>query len=92
MPFGVTRLYGWAGRAHNEGDGAPLERVLGLESSWSFVTVPVLGTPAARVTVGAGRWMNRRDVLLQDPAGRVFVTPSGKIQVYLTTQFGDWAR
>lgn len=92
VPFGVTRLYGWAGRAHNEGDGAPLERVLGLESSWSFVTVPVLGTPAARVTVGAGRWMNRRDVLLQDPAGRVFVTPSGKIQVYLTTQFGDWAR
>jgi hypothetical protein len=92
VPFGLARLYGWAGRAHAPGDGAPFERVLGIEGTGAIVAIPVLGTPAARVTIGAGRWMNRRDVLLQDPAGRVFVTPSGKIQVYLTTEFGDWAR
>jgi hypothetical protein len=93
IPFGIARLYGWAGRAHNDGDGAPLERVLGVEQTWSFATVPVLGTPSARITVGAGRWMNQRVLLRQiplDPA--VHITPSGKIQLYITTQFGDWAR
>ena len=92
VPFGLARLYGWAGRAHAPGDSAPLERVLGIEGTASIVAIPVLGTPAARVTIGAGRWMNRREVVLQDPAGRVFVAPSGNLQFYLTTQFGDWAR
>jgi hypothetical protein len=93
IPFGVARLYGWAGRAHDDGDSAPLERVLGLEQTWSFATVPVLGTPAARITIGAGRWMNHRAVLRQNPLDpAVYIAPGGKIQFYLTTQFGDWAR
>jgi hypothetical protein len=92
VPFGGARLYGWAGRAY-DGAGPRFERVLGAEWSTSIVAIPVLGTPAARATIGAGRWMNRRDVLRQNPLDpSVFITPSGKIQFYITTQFGDWSR
>jgi hypothetical protein len=93
VPFGGARLYGWAGRVYPDRAAPRFERVVGAEWSASFVTVPVLGTPAARLTVGAGRWMNRRDVLRQvpfDPA--IYVSPSGQVQFYITTQFGDWAR
>jgi hypothetical protein len=93
IPFGGARLYGWAGRAFNDGESLPLERVIGAEWSSSLVAIPVLGTPAARAMVGVGRWMNGRDVLRQNPVpSAVFITPGGKIQFYITTQFGDWSR
>jgi hypothetical protein len=91
IPFGGLQVYDWLGRAYN-GSAPRFEQVVGAELTRSITAIPVLGTPAARVVVGAGRWMNRRDVFLQDPAGRVLVTPGGKIQFYITTQFGDWAR
>jgi Tol biopolymer transport system component len=93
VPFGGARLYGWAGRVYNAA-APPFERILGAEWSGSLVAIPVLGTPAARATIGVGRWMNRRDALRQNPipAAPVFVAPSGKIQFYITTQFGDWSR
>jgi hypothetical protein len=92
IPFGGVSLYDWLGRAYT-GSAPRFEHVIGAEWGASIMAIPVLGTPAGRITVGAGRWMNRRDVLRQnlgDPA--VYVTPSGKIQFYITTQFGDWAR
>ena len=93
VPFGPARVYGWAGRAYDGGSRPPFEQVLGIEGSASIVAIPVLGTPAARITVGAGRWMNHRIALRQnplDPAG--YTSPSGRIQLYVTTQFGDWTR
>jgi hypothetical protein len=93
VPFGLARIYGWAGRAYDDADLSPLERILGIEGSASFAAIPVLGTPAARITVGAGRWMNHRMVLRGNPLdSRVYIAPSGKIQFYVTTQFGDWTR
>ena len=93
VPFGMARVYGWAGRAYDDTNQSPLERVLGVEGSASFAAIPVLGTPAARITVGAGRWMNHRTVLRGSPLdSRVYIVPGGKVQFYVTTQFGDWAR
>jgi hypothetical protein len=93
VPFGALRLYGWAGRAFPDGQAPPFERVIGLEGSASIVAIPVLGTPAARLTAGVGRWMNHRDLLRQNPLDpAVLVTPGGSVQFYVTTQFGDWAR
>lgn len=92
IPFGGLRLYDWLGRAYT-GSAPRFEQVVGAEWTMSVVAIPVLGTPAARVIIGAGRWMNRRDVLRQTPASpAVYITPGGKTQFYITTQFGDWAR
>lgn len=92
VPFVGARAYAWAGRAF-DGPAPQFERVLGAEWTGSIVAIPALGTPAARATVGVGRWMDHRFVLRQmtpDPA--VYGTPRGKVQFYFTTQFGDWAR
>lgn len=92
-PFGAARLYAWLGRAYDDGQPPPFERVIGVEWSASIAPIAVLGTPAARATIGAGRWLNRRDAFWQapgDPAIRI--APKPPLQFYLTTQFGDWAR
>jgi hypothetical protein len=93
VPLLGARVYGWAGRAYDAGTSPRLERVLGAEYSASIAAIPALGTPTARITIGAGRWLNHRTVFRQvaaDPA--LYMSPSGKVQVYLTTQFGDWGR
>ena len=92
IPFAGVRLYGWAGRAYT-GEAPRLEQVLGAEYTASIVAIPVLGTPAARVLIGAGRWMNHHTVLRQDSFDSpAYVAPGGNIQFYITTQFGDWTR
>jgi Tol biopolymer transport system component len=91
VPFFGARLYGWAGRAFTNVT-PPLERVVGAEWTGSIEAIPVLGTPAARATIGIGRWMNRREVLQNPPSPRLLVAPKGNIQFYITTQFGDWTR
>jgi hypothetical protein len=94
LPFGGARVYGWMGRTFDDGADDRFERVLGAEWTASVVAIPVLGTPAAHVTIGAGRWMNHHPILRTNPpvGGPAFVAPGGNVQFYLTTQFGDWAR
>jgi hypothetical protein len=93
VPFAGARLYGWAGRAYDDGPAPPLERVVGAEWSASIAAISALGTPAARATIGVGHWIDRRVLTRQvplDPA--VYIAPTGDYRFYITTQFGDWSR
>jgi hypothetical protein len=93
VPLAGAQVYGWMGRAYDATQGAPFERVLGAERLVSIAGIPILGTPAARATVGVGRWMNQRPLLRLNPGNpAAVVAPTGKFQLYITTQFGEWVR
>jgi hypothetical protein len=79
IPVGAAHLYSWAGRAGHTLREARFEYVDGLEWTGSIGAISVLGTPAAKLNLGVGRWRN--------PVAGV-----GRWQGYLTTQFGDWIR
>jgi hypothetical protein len=81
IPVAGVQLYTWAGRAGSTLSALPFEHVDGIEWTASIGQVAVLGTPAARVSLGLGRWRNRPETI-----------STNRWQAYLTTQFGDWMR
>ncbi|HET9426257.1 MAG TPA: hypothetical protein VFO55_12890 [Gemmatimonadaceae bacterium] len=81
IPVAGLQLYTWAGRAGSTLSALPFQHVDGIEWAASIGQIAVLGTPAARVSLGAGRWRNKPPTVT-----------ANRWQAYLTTQFGDWTR
>lgn len=77
IPLAGVQLYTWAGRAGSTLSALPFQHVDGVEWTASIGQIAVLGTPAARVSLGLGRWRNR-------PA----TISANRWQAYLTSQFG----
>jgi hypothetical protein len=92
VPLLGARLYWWGAKVGND-SSARWQHVQGLEWSTAISQVSIVGTPAARITAGIGKWVDgpRAAPLLVNGA---IYTPRQRslTQLYIMTQLGDWAR
>jgi hypothetical protein len=92
IPLGAGRAYSWNAKVGAD-SASRWERVAGLEWAAALPQISMIGTPAGRITAGIGDWLNAPRAPSIDVNGITYRPHQrSRLQLYVMTQFGDWAR